>query len=145
MVRNIVAGNEFAAVVAGIVKDTRRCLDIVVFDWRWFPFTRGPHITAFNQAIQEALQRGIKIRCIAQQKGLIDDLRKMGIDARKIYHRGLMHTKLIISDNEIVVLGSHNLTQAAFASNFELSVVLDLHDAAADFTRYFNQLYSQAI
>lgn len=145
MVRTVIAGNEFGPLVTSLIGAAQSCIDITVFDWRWFPYSRGPELNSFNQSIKEALQRGVKIRAVVQQKVLVQDLKKLGIEAKKIYTRGLMHSKLIIIDNRYVVIGSHNLTQAAFSNNHEISVVLDCADNCGGFNSFFNNLYSQGI
>jgi phosphatidylserine/phosphatidylglycerophosphate/cardiolipin synthase-like enzyme len=48
----------------------------------------------------------------------------------------------MIIDDKIVITGSHNFTQSAFDTNFELSVVLESDKDQLDFVQFFNNLYN---
>lgn len=61
---------------------------------------------------------------------------------RVIYPSGkrITHAKVIVIDDRYLLLGSHNLTQAALAHNNELSVVIDSPELALKATRYLESI-----
>ncbi len=56
---------------------------------------------------------------------------------------GLMHHKVIILDEEIVILGSYNFTNSAETRNDENLIVIYNHDIASQFIAEFRRVYDQ--
>ena len=53
-----------------------------------------------------------------------------------------VHTKLVIIDGYIVIVGSHNWSYSAFMRNHEASVIIYDEDTAMQETSYFMEIYS---
>lgn len=138
----IIGGNQFLPVVTDYIRSAKRCIDIAVFDWRWYPLRGGSPAEAFNKEITGAARRGIEVRVVSQQRDLVIHLNAAGIKARRPVGGSLLHTKLIIIDKRFVVVGSHNYTNAAFSKNHELSVLLDVPEEAREWCDYFDELYN---
>ena len=140
MIETII-GKQFPQKVIPLIDAAKRSIDIVVFDWRWYPQDPGASVQLFNQALVRAVRRGVKIRAIANNDEIINTLKSVGIEAKKLLSKKLVHVKLMILDNQKVVVGSHNYTQSAFQMNFELSVLLDKPLNISDFFSFFNNLF----
>lgn len=138
----MVSGREYPANVIPLINSAKQNIDIVVFDWRWYPQDSGSSCQLFNQAIIRALRRKIKIRAIANNDQIIDILKQEGSEAKRLKTAKLVHCKLIIIDDKIVITGSHNFTQSAFQMNLELSVILDGDFSADTFSVFFNNLWN---
>ncbi|MEQ8164223.1 MAG: phospholipase D-like domain-containing protein, partial [Smithellaceae bacterium] len=57
----------------------------------------------------------------------------------KVYFDSLQkttHTKLVVIDSRLVLLGSHNLTQSALKYNNEISLLIDRPDLAREARAY---------
>ena len=137
-----ISGREYPAKVIPLIEKAVSSIDIVVFDWRWYPQDPGAVCQLFNQAILRAARRKVKIRVIANNDQIIDILRKEGCEAKRLKTTKLVHCKLMIIDNLIVITGSHNFTQSAFQMNLELSVIIADLDPAGHFLAFFNNLWS---
>ena len=137
-----ISGRQFPQKVIPLIDQTDQTIDIVVFDWRWYPYDPGASVQLFNQAIIRAARRGVKVRAIVNSDSIINILRAEGVQAKKLASKNLMHCKLMILDGQKVVIGSHNYTQNAFDTNFELSVILDVSFDCADFFNFFNSLWA---
>ena len=137
-----ISGREYPAKVIPLIEKSVSSIDIVVFDWRWYPQDPGAACQLFNQAILRAARRKVKIRVIANNDQIIDILRKEGCEAKRLKTTKLVHCKLMIIDNLIVITGSHNFTQSAFQMNLELSVIIADLDPACSFVSFFNNLWS---
>lgn len=80
----------------------------------------------------KAKERGVEIRVILEKRDsggsnerMIEKLRDNGIDAKfATYEYKLTHTKIIIIDGKIVIVGSHNLTKPALNENREASLII---------------------
>lgn len=136
-----IISKEFPQVVIPLIKEAKHSIDIIVFDWRWYKNDPASPVSLFNSAIVDKSHKGVKVRCIVNNEQINDILKSQGFDSIVLDSAKILHTKLIIIDNRIVVIGSHNYTQHAFCSNFELSCCFELENENNDFVKYFNNLF----
>lgn len=137
-----ISGREYPKQVIPLIERAKNSIDIVVFDWRWYPQDPGAACQLFNQAIIRAVKRGVKIRAIANNDQIINILKKEGCKAARLRTSKLVHCKLMIIDQSIIITGSHNYTQSAFQMNLELSVIIDEGVPNQSFILFFNNLWS---
>ena len=138
----ILIGKEFPQRVIPLIEQSKKSIDIIVFDWRWYPQDPGSACQLFNQAIVRATRRNVVVRAIANNNEIIKTLNAVGCRAKKIISQRLMHCKIMIIDNEVLIIGSHNFTQAAFNLNYEMSVLLHDAEAALVCQNFFNNLFN---
>jgi len=72
-----------------------------------------------------------------------DAFNQFGLEVHKDGIPGLMHHKVMIIDEEIVVLGSYNFTNSAETRNDENLIVVYNAEFAAQFIAEFQRVYSQ--
>jgi len=137
-----VSGREYPAHVMPLIEKAKKSIDIVVFDWRWYPQDPGASCQLFNQTIIRASRRGVKVRAIANSDEILRILRKEGCEAIRLRTAKLVHCKLMIIDKSIVITGSHNFTQSAFQMNLELSIIIDEGVPNDSFNLFFDNLWS---
>jgi phosphatidylserine/phosphatidylglycerophosphate/cardiolipin synthase-like enzyme len=138
----IIAG-DFVKKVVPLIDSARHTLDLCVFDWRWYPQDPSSPVQLFNQAIVSAVRRGVTVRALVNSDSILTTLRSVGVDAKKFVSGHLLHCKFIILDSTTIITGSHNYTQSAFSSNFELSVVLSDGVDCFPFQDFFNRLITK--
>jgi phosphatidylserine/phosphatidylglycerophosphate/cardiolipin synthase-like enzyme len=119
-----VVGKQFPDVVIPLIDAAKSSIKIIVFDWRWYPSEPGNPAQLFNQAIARSLKRGVDVAAIVNHEDIKRTLETLGVKVKKLPTKNLVHVKLMIIDNQVAILGSHNYTQSAFTLNFELSVAL---------------------
>jgi phosphatidylserine/phosphatidylglycerophosphate/cardiolipin synthase-like enzyme len=141
MTNETIIGKQFANKVIPLIEGAKLSIKIVVFDWRWYANDPGNIVQVFNQTIARAVKRGVKTQAIINSDAILTPLKEIGVDAVKLQTAGIMHTKLMIIDDKIVVIGSHNYTHNAFVVNHELSVILSDIENIDNFTNYFNSLW----
>jgi phosphatidylserine/phosphatidylglycerophosphate/cardiolipin synthase-like enzyme len=137
----IVIGSDYPKKVIPLLDNAKKNVDIIVYDWRWYEDQLAHPVQQFNMAVVRAVQRGVIVRAVVNAHILVPVLTKVGVKVRQLSDRRTMHSKLIIIDNETIVIGSHNFTRNAFASNIEASVILDLPFNQTRFQEFFNNLY----
>ena len=136
-----IIGKQFANKVIPLVRNSKKSIDILVYDWRWYPNQIGSAIQRFNNEIVTAKTRGKRIRVIANSPTLVDVLKRLNFEAKKNISQRKLHTKLMIIDSKIVVLGSHNYTMNAFTINHEVSVKIEDERTVAKLKLYFENLW----
>lgn len=137
-----VIGAEYGSAILDLINSAIVTIDIMMFDWRWYDQDPSNPIQLINQAIVRAVRRGVVVRAITSSPKLIDILRSVGIDARKLDRAGLMHSKIIIVDRCFYSMGSHNLTDSANTRNIESSIIVRDQLTAQVHLDYFNNLWS---
>jgi phosphatidylserine/phosphatidylglycerophosphate/cardiolipin synthase-like enzyme len=73
-----------------------------------------------------------------------DPFKQAGLDVRRDGNAGLMHHKVIIIDQKIVITGSYNFSASAETSNDENVVIIHNADVAAQYLEEFQRVYDQA-
>ncbi len=136
-----IISNDFPKVVIPLIDSALDTVSIVVFDWRFYKNDPASPVSLFNQAIARASKRGVIVRCLVQNSGVVDRLKELGCDARQLHTSRILHTKLLILDNTRIIIGSHNYTQHAFTSNHEASILVEMKDQSNGFVQYFENLW----
>jgi len=134
-------GDEFPKKVLPLIESAKSNIKIIVFDWRWYPSDPGCACQLFNNALIRARKRGVIVSVLTNCDDTLQVLRQNGIIAKKPISKRLLHSKMMIIDQKILIIGSHNYTQNAFTSNFEASAILLGCDDLAKFDQYFNSLF----
>lgn len=137
-----IIGKQFPVKVVPLIEQAKKSIKIVVFDWRWYPNNPSHPVQRFSQAIIQAKRRGLEVKVIANSLGIVNILKQQGCDAKKPLTPKLIHSKIIIIDEEILIIGSHNYTQSAFTMNHEASIVVKGQENLKGFIKYFNNLYN---
>lgn len=123
--QNVIIGKDFPRVVIPLIDQSKKSIDILVFDWRWYSNDPVNPVQLFNQAIVGAVRRGVKVSALVNFSHAIPFLLDVGVDVQQYKNSGILHSKIIIIDKKHLILGSHNLTQSAFSSNVEVSILLE--------------------
>lgn len=134
-------GSQFAPRLIELIDNAEKTIDVVMFEWRWYESDPSNPMQLVNNAFVRASRRGVAIRCITSNAGIVEILRGLKWKAKKLNRRGLLHSKLIILDNEVVVVGSHNLTGSAMQSNVESSMVVPCTKSSHEFRNFFERLW----
>ncbi len=137
---SIIAG-EFVKKVTPLIDGVRGTLDMCVFDWRWYPNDVGSPCQVFNQAVVQAVRRGVKVRAIVNNEQVAGQLRAVGVQVRRHLSKHLLHLKMMLLDQSILITGSHNYTQSAFSSNYEMSLILSEGVNLKKAQDFFNSLW----
>jgi len=136
-----IIGSQFPKVVIPLIDKAKFSIDIVVFDWRWYPQDPGASVQLFNQAIVRASRRGVKVRAIANNDEIVNILNQNGCQAKRLLTSKLVHPKIMIIDEETAITGSHNYTQSAFQMNYEVSMILHGREEIQRLIDFFKNLY----
>jgi len=137
----ILIGRGFARQVTPLILQAKKSINIIVYNWLWYPNEIGSKIQIFNQALIQASKKGVEVKAVVQKRLIAEILRKEGINVRKIDGGKVLHTKLMIIDDEVAIIGSHNYTMNAFNINYEVSVILYDKETLFKLKEYFTNFY----
>jgi phosphatidylserine/phosphatidylglycerophosphate/cardiolipin synthase-like enzyme len=125
-----------------------------------FSFKAGVHKNSYPDRLlmhlAAAVSRGVKVRVILEYTGGQDEtldaqnrqtkklLEERGAEVYLDSPKTTTHTKMIVVDRHLVILGSHNFTQAALKYNNEISVLIDRPDLALQARNYMLKIIRDA-
>jgi phosphatidylserine/phosphatidylglycerophosphate/cardiolipin synthase-like enzyme len=136
-----VIGKAFPEKVIPLIDEAKHSIKIIVFDWRWYPQNLGSSVQLFNQSIIRAARRGVEVKVLTNIEDVVKLLKSQGIKAKKLFSKKLLHAKMMLLDDENLVIGSHNYTQSAFEMNQEVSAIICGAEDLLPFVNFFNNLY----
>ena len=137
-----IIGKEYPEKVIPLIDNAKKNVDIIVYDWRWYPGHPGFNVQQFNSALVRAVGRGVLVRAVINTPALVPILESVGIKAKATRNKRTLHTKFLCIDNKILVIGSHNFTRNAFNFNIEASVAVEIPEGITRFDELFNNLYN---
>ena len=106
--------------------------------------------------LARAVKRGVKVIVILERTGNRSDeldiqnrqtgklLEEKGVNVYFDSPRKTTHTKLVVIDQRLILLGSHNFTQSALKYNNEISILLDSPDMAKNARDYMLKIIKEA-
>jgi phosphatidylserine/phosphatidylglycerophosphate/cardiolipin synthase-like enzyme len=111
-----------------------------------YSFTSDP----ISEAIQSRARDGVTVAGVmdysqvaSNQGGEYDVLAQAGIDVREDGIEGLMHHKVFIIDEEIVITGSYNFSRSAEERNDENIIIIYNAEIAREFLKEFERVQIQ--
>jgi phosphatidylserine/phosphatidylglycerophosphate/cardiolipin synthase-like enzyme len=137
-----IIGKKYPMLVIPLIEAAKKSIKIVVFDWRWYENDPGNPCQLFNASIVRACRRGVQVEACVNSEAIARPLRENHISVKIPVSKNLMHSKFIIIDDRILVMGSHNFSQMAFTTNLEISVIVDDALEINDFILLFQNLWS---
>ena len=107
--------------------------------------------------LQEAENRGVDVRVMISKRSdvqlvqmasrsFIKDMLKSGVKIY-FYENGFLHSKLMVFDDSLTLIGSANFDTRSFEQNFEVEAFIYGHEAAKEANEIFieDQSYSEQI
>jgi len=132
---------EYPKEVIPLIEKAKNSIKIIVYEWRWYENQLGSSIQLFNNAIIRAKKRGVEVKAVLKNQKISKKLKDQKIWVNEVDFSKTLHVKLIILDNEIVILGSHNFTLNAFHINDEVSVIIRSPEIVEKLLKHFGDYF----
>ena len=139
---------EYMPALHQVLQNAKKSINIAMFTFRYYPnYPNDANSVIINDLI-DAKRRGVDVKVILdcsdwnrsntlQNKMVGDSLKKVGID---VYYDPVdvtTHDKLIIVDDSITIIGSHNWSYYALERNNEASVLIVSPELTKQFKEHF--------
>jgi phosphatidylserine/phosphatidylglycerophosphate/cardiolipin synthase-like enzyme len=105
----------------------------------------------FGQILIQKAGEGLDVKGVMDEEQMssnqgteFDPLSQAGIDVRLDGNPGLLHHKVFIIDEKVVILGSYNFSRNAETTNDENSLIIFNPEIAKLYLQEFQRIYSQA-
>lgn len=136
-------GGEYGERLRLAVDNAKECISVMMFDWRWYVNDFSSPASLVNQSFVRAVRRGVSVRAIVNYQKIVPQLQAVGIEAKAFEASKLLHAKVVIIDNSVLFLGSHNLTENALSENIEVSLKVQNKETTDRLSVFFNALWQQ--
>lgn len=140
--QKILIGREFGPEIIDQIKNAKQSVKIIIYDWRWYYEDIGSSIQIFNQELLKASNRGVDVSVVVNSDYVSQFLKNTKIKVKKLDSKKTLHIKLVVIDERIMILGSHNFTKNAFEINHEISVLIEDQDSIKKCLTFFNNIYN---
>jgi phospholipase D len=129
---------DIMAIINKEIKKANSTINIMIYSLTYWPIAESLII---------ANEKGIKIRILFEsdnidQWSMYDLLKRSGIECRKDSNQTLLHDKIMILDNSIVITGSANYTNAAKTTNNENIVIIRDRQISNSYQKEFNRIWA---
>jgi len=147
-------GSNYPNVVTPIINAAGHSIDIMMYEWKWYSHESAGGVEKFNLAIQNAARRGVKVRVLLNIESMGHAITKINTRTEQFLRLSSIevkfgqigvatHAKLLIIDDRLMVLGSHNISKGSFSRNQEASIVVEGGEAIRQYIDYFGLLWQQ--
>lgn len=145
-------GQTFIGVLIDTINQAKYSLDIIQYQWNFYPAEPSSQIQQLNRTILAKAQNGLKVRVLLNKEGREQHLMAINMKAARFLGEAgvivkfgrtfpITHAKTWLFDDDVVILGSHNLSKRSVTVNNECSVLIKGRVVAVEFKRYFNALW----
>jgi len=145
-------GRAFIDVLIEAVGNVKYSIDVIQYQWNFYPAKPNSEMQRLNRTVLAQGEARKKVRVMLNKEGRGQHL--MAINMRAMKYLGeagvvvkfgrtfpITHAKLWIFDDDVIILGSHNLSNRSVTVNNESSVLIRSRAVAMEFKRYFNSLW----
>ncbi len=151
----LLVDEEFLGVASAFVKNARRSIYITSFKLEIPEKTKGKHLRDFFDALAEKEKGKVDVRIITnkeEKRGHIPAtnscaicfLVENNIETRFLRNYRICHAKIIIVDEKIAIVGSHNLSYKSCHANFETSYLFDDPASVGRIVNTFHHLWEDS-
>lgn len=139
------------------INSAKTSVSVVIFESRYYKNYRESKPNEILDALVEAAKRGVDVKVIIEggEAFLGEDfaedsmetciyLRNLGVDARLDPKNVTTHAKLVVIDQETVIIGSTNWNYYAIEENNEASVAVHSAELSREFERYFQGIWEES-
>lgn len=147
-------GQTFYKKLVESINSSKLEIDVMQYQWNFYINQPQNPVQVLNQSLMDKIRNGVKCRVLLNKEGRGQHLMAINMKAhRYLVESGavvkfgrtfpITHAKLWLIDDDITVLGSHNLSGRSFTVNNEVSVVIKSRAVCQEFRRYFNSLWDR--
>jgi phosphatidylserine/phosphatidylglycerophosphate/cardiolipin synthase-like enzyme len=135
----------FFPVVHEALSKAKKSIHIVAYELKYYPDYVGSSENVIIEDLAAAHDRGVEVLILVDDGSVnnsaVGYLRKQGITVKYDSKEAVTHAKLVIIDEETVILGSTNFTYYGLEKNNEVDVLVVSARVAAYFEDYFKDLW----
>ena len=147
----LVVDTQYFQVAKRMIQEAKHSVKVLMFEMGYYDKYLNTPSNLLIKELIEAKKRGVKVEVILEVKEEEDRTTKRNRHTGKILSEGgveviydsfskTTHTKLMVVDGRLTLLGSTNWTYNALTNNHEASVLIRSKEVAKELIDYFNKV-----
>jgi phosphatidylserine/phosphatidylglycerophosphate/cardiolipin synthase-like enzyme len=147
----LVTDAQYFEVAKKMIQEAKTSLRVMMFEMGYYEKHPNTPSNLLIKELIEAKKRGVKVEVILETREGDDRTTKRNRQTGKILSDGgvevtydplfkTMHAKSMVSDGELVLIGSTNWVFSSLTSNNEVSVLIRSKEMARELVDYFNRV-----
>lgn len=147
----LVTDAQYFEVAKKMIQEAKTSLRVMMFEMGYYEKHPNTPSNLLIKELIEAKKRGVKVEVILEAREGDDRTTKRNRQTGKILSDGgvevtydplfkTMHAKSMVSDGELVLIGSTNWVFSSLTSNNEVSVLIRSKEMARELVDYFNRV-----
>lgn len=148
------SGQTYIKKLIETVAQAKYSIDVIQYQWNFYKNKPTSQIQQLNRTILGKASKGTKVRVMLSKEGRSQHLTAINMEAKKVLGEvgidvklgrsfPVTHAKLWMFDDDVVILGSHNLSNRSVTVNVEASVLIKSRVVTREFRRYFALLWDR--
>ncbi len=136
------------------IKKAKLSINVMQYQWNFYKDQPDNPVQQLNQALISQIRNNKKCCILLNKEGRGQHLTAINLRAsRYLTDAGatlkfgrtfpITHAKLFLIDDDVTILGSHNLSGRSFTVNNEVSVYIKSKAVNQEFQRYFDVLWDR--
>ena len=148
-----------------LIKESRFSLDVIQYQWNFYLHKKPYHaskpccksgslIQLLNNTVLAAVRRGVKLQVLLNKEGGLPQSTAINQRSHRILSEAgarvkfgrsfpVTHAKMWLIDDDISILGSHNLSERSVTVNDEVSILIRSKEVNQELKRYFKLLFQR--
>jgi cardiolipin synthase len=151
-----VVGSAFFPKAVDLINNAQTTISICIFTARYYRGQSRNPVNELFDALRRAAYRGVDVRILLNadfqdsesargNEFIVRYFKNRNFQAAMGGKSTRLHSKLLLVDNQITVIGSHNYSARAFRTNFETSVIIKSREIYSFFITEFERLWTKRI
>jgi phosphatidylserine/phosphatidylglycerophosphate/cardiolipin synthase-like enzyme len=147
----LVVDTQYFQIAKKIIQEAKHSIQVMMFEMGYYDKYPNTPSNLLIKELIDAKKRGVKVEVILEVKEGEDRATKRNRQTGKILSEGgvdviydslskTTHTKLMVVDGHLTLLGSTNWTYYAMINNHEASVLIRSKEVAEELIDYFNRV-----
>tara|TARA_Y100000310_G_C20613898_1_gene779534 strand:- start:66 stop:620 length:555 start_codon:yes stop_codon:yes gene_type:complete len=145
----VINDQEYYPVVKDAFEDATRSIHVVLYGSKYYEYdSRGDNtqVNSLLEELGEAAERGVDVKVVFDEswEGIVDTaihLKSLGVDVVFDNKDRTTHSKFIVIDGKILVIGSTNWSYSALQKNHEANVLIRSRELAKEYEDYFDDIW----
>lgn len=146
-------GQTFFNTINETINNAKLTIDVMQYQWNFYIDKSYDPVQILNQSLINKIRNGTKCRVLLNKEGRGQHLMAINMKASRYLSEAgaivkfgrtfpITHAKMWLVDDDITVIGSHNLSSRSFKVNNEVSALIKSRAVNQELKRYFNSLWS---
>jgi phosphatidylserine/phosphatidylglycerophosphate/cardiolipin synthase-like enzyme len=147
----LVVDTQYFQIAKKIIQEAKHSIQVMMFEMGYYDKYPNTPSNLLIKELIDAKKRGVRVEVILEVKEGEDRATKRNRQTGKILSEGgvdviydslskTTHTKLMVVDGHLTLLGSTNWTYYAMINNHEASVLIRSKEVAEELIDYFNRV-----